>query len=120
MLDTLNFFVLRIFRLHQVIFLAGLSLLLIIDFFFLEKWGTFWLMLVWSIVFGVHYLFFRAQAVDDEWLKEKMAFSVYRLWDYGHIREIRRTRSDVQYTGQRMVGLMKKKKINNLEVANLR
>ena len=23
-----------------------------------------------------HYLFFRAQAVDDEWLKEKMAFSV--------------------------------------------
>ena len=33
---------------------------------------------------------FRAQAVDDEWLKEKMAFSVYRLWDYGHIREIKR------------------------------
>ena len=47
-------------------------------------------MLVWSIVFGVHYLFFRAQAVDDEWLKEKMAFSVYRLWDYGHIREIKK------------------------------
>ena len=90
MFDTLKFFVLRIFRLHQVIFLAGLSLLLIIDFFFLEKWGTFWLMLVWSIVFGVHYLFFRAQAVDDEWLKEKMAFSVYRLWDYGHIREIKK------------------------------
>ena len=73
-----------------MIFLAGLSLLLIIDFFFLKKWGTFWIMLVWSMLFGIHYLFFRSQEVDDERLNEKMIFSVYRLWDYGHIGEIKK------------------------------
>ena len=41
------------------------------------------------MVFGIHYLIFRSQSVDDEWLEEKMLFNVYRLWDYGHIGEIK-------------------------------
>ncbi len=90
MIENCYFFILRLFRLHQIIFMAGIGSLLIIDFFFLEKWGTFWVMLGWSMLFGIHYLFFRSQEVDDEWLKEKMIFNVYRLWDYGHIGEIKK------------------------------
>ena len=74
--------------------------------------GHFWLMLVWSIVFGVHYLFFRAQAVDDEWLKRKWHLVFIGSGITGTLGKSRRTRSDVQYTGQRTAGLMKKKKIN--------
>ena len=47
-------------------------------------------MLVWAMIFGVHYLIFRSHTVDDDWLEEKILFNVYRLWDYGHTGEIKR------------------------------
>lgn len=90
MFDNLYRWILKSFRLHQAIFLVGIGGLLAIDFFFLEKWATFWGMLGWAMIFGVHYLIFRSHTVDEEWLEEKMLFNVYRLWDYGHTGEIKR------------------------------
>tara|TARA_B100001123_G_C15111559_1_gene947681 strand:- start:222 stop:539 length:318 start_codon:yes stop_codon:yes gene_type:complete len=72
------------------VFLFGIGGLMTVDFFFWEKWATFWIMVGWSMIFGIHYLVFKSQAIDDEWLEEKMLFNVYRLWDYGHIGEIKR------------------------------
>lgn len=89
MLGRLNRIVLAAYRWHQIGFLAGLAALIVIDIAFLEGWGTFWIMLSWSTVFGVHFMIFRAQTVDERWAHERMIFEVYRPWDTGHIEEIR-------------------------------
>lgn len=88
-LDGLNKFLLASYRWHQSAFMVGFAGMLVVDFFFLDGWATFWLMVVWSLVFGVHFMVFRSQAVDEEWVREKIIFDVYRPWDYGHIDEIK-------------------------------
>ena len=90
MLNKANILILKYFQLHQFIFFAGISILLLIDFFLLEEWATFWIMIFWAMVFGIHFMIFRSQNVDDEWLEEKIIFDVYRPWDYGHIDQIKR------------------------------
>ena len=90
MLNKANILFLKYFQLHQFVFFGGISILLLVDFFLLEEWATFWIMIFWAMVFGVHFMIFRAQNVDDEWLEEKIIFDVYRPWDYGNIDQIKR------------------------------
>jgi Ca2+/Na+ antiporter len=88
-LDGFNKVLLAYYRLHQMAFMLGLAAMLVVDFFFLDGWATFWLMVAWSLLFGVHFMVFRSQAVDEEWVQERIIFEVYRPWDYGHIDEIK-------------------------------
>jgi hypothetical protein len=88
-LDGINKVIIANYRLHQMAFLLGLGAMLIVDFFFLEGWATFWVMVAWSLVFGVHFMIFRSQAVDEQWVRERIIFDVYKPWDYGHVDEIR-------------------------------
>jgi hypothetical protein len=62
---------------------------MVVDFFYLEGWATFWLLAGWSLVFGVHFMVYQSQAVDEEWVREKIIFEVYRPWDHGHVDEIK-------------------------------
>ena len=74
MLNKINILILKYFQLHQFVFFAGISILLLIDFFLLEEWATFWIMIFWAMAFGIHFMIFRAQNVDEEWLEEKIIF----------------------------------------------
>jgi hypothetical protein len=88
-LDGINKVLMVYYRLHQMAFMLGLGAMLVVDFFFLDGWSTFWVMVAWSLVFGVHFMVFRSQAVDEKWVRERIIFEVYRPWDYGHIDEIK-------------------------------
>jgi hypothetical protein len=88
-LDGVNKALLASYRWHQMGFMVGLLALAIVDFFFLDGWATFWVMTAWSLLFGVHFMIFRSQAVDEEWVRERIIFDVYKPWDYGHVDEIR-------------------------------
>jgi hypothetical protein len=90
MLDSLNKALLLSFRQHQMVFIVALGLMAVVDFFLLDGWGTFWPIVVWSMLFGVHFIIYRSQVVDEQWLEERMIFDVYRPWDYGHIEEIKK------------------------------
>ena len=90
-LARLNRALLTSYRWHQPLFLAGLAALGTIDLAFLDGWGTFWIMLSWGMVFGVHFMVFRAQTVDERWVQERTIFDVQRPWDTGHIQEIRKS-----------------------------
>ena len=87
----LNQLLLVWFRVHQVVFIVMLAAMMIFDFFLLEGWATFWPMIVWSLLFGIHFMIFRAQTVDDAWAEERLIFEVYRPWDTGHIDAIKRS-----------------------------
>ena len=89
LLHRLNRTLLLTFRLHQILFLVLLMVMMIVDFFFLEGWATFWPMIIWSAIFGIHFMIFRAQSVDDKWVRERLIFNIYRPWDTGHVEAIR-------------------------------
>jgi hypothetical protein len=88
-LDGINKTLLTTYRLHQMGFLLGLGGMLVVDFFFLDGWSTFWVMVAWSLVFAVHFMVFQSQAVNEQWVRERLIFDVYRPWDHGHVDEIR-------------------------------
>lgn len=90
-LERLNRALLATYRWHQPLFLAGLAVLGTIDLAFFDGWGTFWVMLSWGMVFGIHFMVFRAQTVDERWVAERTIFDVQRPWDTGHIQEIRKS-----------------------------
>ena len=88
-LASLNRLLLSSYRPHQVVFILGFAAMLVIDMFWLQGWATFWVMICWSTVFGVHFMVHRAQTVDEHWVYERTVFEVYRPWDTGHIEEIK-------------------------------
>lgn len=88
-LDGLNKTLLASYRWHQFAFMLGVAVMMVVDFFYLEGWATFWLLAGWSLVFGVHFMVYQSQAVDEEWVREKIIFEVYRPWDHGHVDEIK-------------------------------
>lgn len=88
-LDGVNKAFLASYRWHQMGFLLGISALAVVDFIFLDEWATFWVMIAWSLLFGVHFMIHRSQAVDEKWVRERIIFDVYKPWDYGHVDEIR-------------------------------
>ncbi len=88
-IDWLNQVLLASYRWHQTLFVVGLGAMMVVDFFFLDGWATFWPTMAWCMIFGIHFMIFRSQMVDDEWARERLIFEVYRPWDTGHIEEIR-------------------------------
>lgn len=88
-LDSVNQTIMASYRWHQMGFLLGLSVLAVVDFLFLDGWATFWVMVGWSLLFGVHFMIFRSQTVDEQWVRERIIFDVYKPWDHGHVDEIR-------------------------------
>ena len=66
MLNKANTLFLKYFQLHQFVSFGGLSILLLVDFFLPEELATFWIMIFWAMAFGVHFMNFRAQTVDDD------------------------------------------------------
>jgi hypothetical protein len=77
------------YRWHQVTFFLGITVMTFVDYFLMEGWATFWVMITWSILFGIHFMVARSLSVDDKWVEERLFFGVYRPWDFGHIDQIR-------------------------------
>ena len=88
-LDGINKLLMASYRWHQTLFMLGMAVLAVVDFVFLEGWASFWVMIAWGLVFGVHFMIFRSQVVDEKWVRERMIFEVYRPWDHGHVDEIK-------------------------------
>ena len=88
-LYDLNRVLLRSYRAHQMVFIVAIAAMLVVDFFWLNGWATFWPMIVWSGLFGCHFMIFKAQTTTDQWVEQRVIFEVYRPWDTGHIEEIK-------------------------------
>jgi hypothetical protein len=88
-LDGANKLLMASYRWHQSLFMLGMAALATVDFLFLEGWSTFWVMIAWGLLFGVHFMAFRSQVVDEKWVRERIIFEVYRPWDHGHVDEIK-------------------------------
>ncbi len=78
-----------LFPRHGLFFGAGMLAAGIVDVLLLDGWGSFWLMLGWSFVFGLHFLIYKGVTASEEWVEERIERVSDRPWDSGHVEAIR-------------------------------
>ena len=83
----------------------ALSLVLVpvwvIDFFVPGGWSSFWLTMLWFMVFAGHYFFLRALASSDDWANDRALELKVRSYDVRHIQEIERSAAAGKWPGKR-------------------
>lgn len=88
--DRIRDRVISTFEPHRLSFYCGMGLMLLVDIFMLDGWGTFYPMLVWSALFAIHFLTFRTLTVEEEWVEQRLEKVGDQPWDTGHIQEIKK------------------------------
>jgi hypothetical protein len=87
----------RTFRVHARVFTAGVAVLTLANWLSGSPWWSFWPIAAWSIVFGVHYLVYKARTTDERWAEERTAELHSKSYDVSHIDRIS---SDKGRTGE--------------------
>ncbi|MGH8707766.1 MAG: 2TM domain-containing protein [Burkholderiales bacterium] len=77
------------FRRHLLAFVLVNGLLSAVNFHTGAPWWAFWPLVAWGLVLLLHFLFHRARAVDEAWVRERTQDVRSKSYDLGHIDEIR-------------------------------
>ena len=78
----------RAIRLHAGIYFACAGALTAVNWFTGGGWWSFWPLGVWGVALGVHYLIYKAKAVDEDWVQERTADLRSKSYDAGHMADI--------------------------------
>jgi hypothetical protein len=77
------------FRWHALAFVIFNGVLQVANFFGGGPWWAFWPLLVTSFALAVHYLFYKALAVDDRWVAERVEELNLKSYDRSHIEDLK-------------------------------
>ena len=78
----------RTFRRHLALFVGGNVALGVANYFIGGGWWAFWPLVAWGVVLMVHYLRYKAAAVDDAWVDARTAELRLKSYDRDHIENI--------------------------------
>jgi hypothetical protein len=78
----------RALRVHAGVYAFGAGALIAVNWATGGGWWSFWPLGVWGIALGVHYLVYKAKAVDEGWVEERTADLRSKSYDAGHIADI--------------------------------
>ena len=59
-----------------------------------SPWWSFWPIAAWSMVFGVHYLVYKARTTDERWAEERAADLRSKSYDAGHMDSVAKRYGD--------------------------
>jgi hypothetical protein len=74
---------------HLRIFLVANVALNTVNAFTGGHWWAFWPLLATGFLLGVHYLFYKAVAVDERWVEERVEELNLKSYDRGHIENLK-------------------------------
>lgn len=78
------------FRRHAWIFAAAAAVLVVANLLIGAGWWSFWPLAAWSVILGVHYLFYKTRRVDEAWVEERTQDLRSKSYDAGHIDTIKK------------------------------
>ena len=55
------------------------------------EWWFFWPLMIWTILFSIHFMVFKSLNVDSDWVAERAARATDKAYDVSHIESIRET-----------------------------
>jgi hypothetical protein len=79
----------RSFRWHLLIYLLVNAALTAANVYTGAPWWAVWPLVVWGLLLMLHFLFHRAESVDDAWVEERTLDLRSKSYDMGHIDDIR-------------------------------
>ncbi len=79
----------RAFRPHKWAFLALNVALGLANVAIGRTWWAFWPLLGTTMLLGIHYLFFKALSVDEQWAAERVEELNLKSYDRSHIEELK-------------------------------
>ena len=53
------------------------------------EWWFFWPLMIWTILFAIHFMVFKSLNVDSDWVAERAARATDKAYDVSHIESIR-------------------------------
>jgi hypothetical protein len=74
---------------HLRVFLAANATLNIVNAFTGGHWWAFWPLLATGVLLGVHYLFYKAVAVDERWVDARIEELNLKSYDRSHIEDLK-------------------------------
>lgn len=77
------------FRRHLTAFVIVNVLLTAVNIAMGPPWWAFWPLIVWGLGLMVHFLVYRASAVDETWVEERTQDLRSKSYDASHIDDIR-------------------------------
>jgi len=80
----------RVFRRHFGLFLTVNAILTVANIVGGAPWWAFWPLLIWGVPLGVHYLYYKASAIDDDWVEARMEDLRSKSYDLSHIDDIKK------------------------------
>jgi hypothetical protein len=78
----------RALRVHAGVYAVGAGVLIAVNWATGGSWWSFWPLAAWAVALGVHYLIYKAKAVDEDWAAERAADLRSKSYDAGHIDSI--------------------------------
>ena len=79
----------RAFRPHLLAYLLGNAGLTGVNVYMGAPWWAVWPLVAWGLLLMVHFLFYRTESVDDDWVEERTLELRSKSYDMGHIDDIR-------------------------------
>ena len=79
----------RVYKAHRVIYFISLLAWVTTVVFIPGDWSLFWPIMVWTILFMIHFLVFKGTHVDEEWVEERVERINEEAKDLSHIEAIR-------------------------------
>ncbi|MDP6708249.1 MAG: 2TM domain-containing protein [Alphaproteobacteria bacterium] len=76
------------FRRHKLVYMGGVSVLIIANMLIGDGWWSFWPMFLWSLVFACHFFFYRALRADEDWADGRAMQLRSKSYDIDHIQRI--------------------------------
>ncbi len=80
----------RYFRPHAWAYGIAVLLAFLLALASVELW-LFWPMMVWTILFTIHFLVVKSLDVDSDWVAERTEKTAMKAFDISHIETIRET-----------------------------
>ena len=79
----------RVYKTHGVIYVIALLAWVTAVALIPGDWSLFWPIMVWTILFMIHFLVFKGTHVDEEWVEERVERINEEAKDLSHIEAIR-------------------------------
>ncbi len=78
----------RYFRPHAWVYGGTLLVALMLALVSVELW-LFWPMMVWTVLFLIHFLVVKSLNIDSDWVAERTEKTAMKAFDISHIETIR-------------------------------
>ncbi len=79
----------RIYKSHGLIYGTAVVLWGMAVVFIPGDWSLFWLIMIWTIAYMVHFLIYKCAHVDESWVAERVERLTDEAKDLSHIETIR-------------------------------